>query len=511
MAVETACPMPAAHSPLRLILPCLALALAGLACAIVNPTPISWALTSTPRPSPTGAAPAPDKPTPGDEIPAAPSLPTSIPTVIRTPERTRPAGSPTQTSRASSWLVYARSGESQLVIRYLEGGAEKMVDLPGPLLEGADLGRGTNPAGNLLAVRAGEELLLLDAASATLEAISPLLSAELQQAVQDGDQAAGLTARAAEDPRGLAWSPDGRFLAYIAAADGPSTDLYVYDTQSGRSKRLSRGSNQAASPFWTPDGKWIINLELRSTGDGFQPAAAWETSPTLDDTRRLYTPPSGSLGEVFLGWTASGSLLACSQNETGFYNLRELPLSARWVEPLYTQPFAAAAADPLDRLLVFIQDDRTGPPAGLPPGVYSLPMRTSQVEAIQEGVWQDVRWNASAKAFTISGSRNALVYRPGQATLEISGANDVEISPDGLWLAGLGTGGARLYQADGARLQEWLPGPVWQAEWLDDSSGLFLLGEAGLYLVRFPQALAVRVSPGVPAGAAAFVNKKAGT
>lgn len=35
------------------------------------------------------------------------------------------------------------------------------------------------------------------------------------------------------------WSPDGRYLAFLGAIEGPSSDVYVYDTATDRVQRLT--------------------------------------------------------------------------------------------------------------------------------------------------------------------------------------------------------------------------------------------------------------------------------
>ncbi len=58
------------------------------------------------------------------------------------------------------------------------------------------------------------------------------------------------------------WSPNGRYIAYVAVIDGPSDDLYIYDTEGGRRRRLSSGTNHLwLEPGWSPDGKWVVHEE----------------------------------------------------------------------------------------------------------------------------------------------------------------------------------------------------------------------------------------------------------
>src|SRR5687767_15199186 len=54
---------------------------------------------------------------------------------------------------------------------------------------------------------------------------------------------------------GLALAPDGRRLVYPAAKAGVVT-LWLHDLRSGETRALP-GSEQAAAPFWSPDGSRV--------------------------------------------------------------------------------------------------------------------------------------------------------------------------------------------------------------------------------------------------------------
>ncbi len=55
------------------------------------------------------------------------------------------------------------------------------------------------------------------------------------------------------------WSPNSRYLAFGSQADGPSTDLYVYDTQTFDVRRLSDGPEHIVSIVWSPDGRRLLS------------------------------------------------------------------------------------------------------------------------------------------------------------------------------------------------------------------------------------------------------------
>jgi hypothetical protein len=68
----------------------------------------------------------------------------------------------------------------------------------------------------------------------------------------------------------LDWSPDGRYLAFAGQMDGLSSDLYLYDSETGSIKRLSSGPEEVQWISWSPDGKWILDGSSYSVGEGMQ-------------------------------------------------------------------------------------------------------------------------------------------------------------------------------------------------------------------------------------------------
>ncbi len=60
----------------------------------------------------------------------------------------------------------------------------------------------------------------------------------------------------------LKWSPDGRYLAFSAAPDGPAADVYIYDTQTNAVRRLTHRQNNAWVDGWSPDGQSILYRDV---------------------------------------------------------------------------------------------------------------------------------------------------------------------------------------------------------------------------------------------------------
>lgn len=68
--------------------------------------------------------------------------------------------------------------------------------------------------------------------------------------------------------RSIVWSPDSRYLAFAGQMYGDSSDLYLWDTETGNIKQLSTGLQEMEWIEWSPNGKWIVNGSSYWAGEG---------------------------------------------------------------------------------------------------------------------------------------------------------------------------------------------------------------------------------------------------
>jgi Tol biopolymer transport system component len=115
------------------------------------------------------------------------------------------------------------------------------------------------------------------------------------------------------------WSPDGRYVAFGAARDGPSVDLYIYDIQTDAIQRLSDEPDHIVVFGWSPDSQWIVYAEAvanEASGDcdmrpwpvGYGGTMLRAVSIDSGEQRTLSTFAE-HLRLKILGWSSSTELL----------------------------------------------------------------------------------------------------------------------------------------------------------------------------------------------------------
>jgi hypothetical protein len=194
----------------------------------------------------------------------------------------------------------------------------------------------------------GLKLIVYNVVGMNVEKIIPLTSPKTEPGANamPGDPAVEAIRSITAAP-GLAWSPDGRQIAFIGVIDGPSSDLYLYSLDTQKITRLTDGPSQGFGPSWSPDGKYIVQFgaTVFGTGAGFTMAGVWATQADNGVSVELYKPKSS--GEIGLGWADANTYLVYSFGAgCGHYNLRAVGIQPLKVTTLFAGCFDNAAFDP---------------------------------------------------------------------------------------------------------------------------------------------------------------------
>ncbi|HEX5085970.1 MAG TPA: LpqB family beta-propeller domain-containing protein, partial [Blastocatellia bacterium] len=167
----------------------------------------------------------------------------------------------TKTSAAESQIVWAPDSRKIAYVSDREGAFniysyDFTTDAETPLTRGAanSYAPSFSPDGKTIAfIRDGRELRAIDL-EAKQERLLATAYLERPPIIND---------------RFYAWSPDGKWIAYLSAGERAFTNVSVVPAAGGESKRISFLANAfSGSVSWSPDGKYILFNTSQRTEDG---------------------------------------------------------------------------------------------------------------------------------------------------------------------------------------------------------------------------------------------------
>ena len=87
----------------------------------------------------------------------------------------------------------------------------------------------------------------------------------------------------------LAWSPDGRWLAYVASGGNLLSVIRLYGVESGKATTITSARFDSASPTWSADGKWLWFLSDRNLKSVVpSPWGSYAPEPFLDRRTEIF-------------------------------------------------------------------------------------------------------------------------------------------------------------------------------------------------------------------------------
>jgi hypothetical protein len=229
--------------------------------------------------------------------------------------------------------------------------------------------------------------------------------------------------RAMVEHKPFAWSPEGKRLAFISAAQGPSADLYEYMLETGATLRLTDGPDQAYAPLWSPDGKWIVHTAAAGfgTGAGIPVTGFYAARPDGSGVFSLYDIPQYSGGEYGIGWLDAHTLVTSSWYITcGFSDVRLADLSAQKADLAFKGCLSAIAVG--GGSVLFAQSPDTARFDKNPqPGLYLITEDQRSPRLISDAIIREIVW--------LEGSGSFLARTADDYLYEISPSGDIRALP----------------------------------------------------------------------------------
>jgi WD40-like Beta Propeller Repeat len=224
----------------------------------------------------------------------------------------------------------------------------------------------------------------------------------------------------------VAWSPDARYLAFSGAIEGPSSDVYVYDTTNGQVRRLTSGPEEIVKIAWSPDGEWIMHGSATWVGMG---SFLTNHAVRVDGSAVVSFTFGGSYDR---GWlTNSRYLVNEGANGIGSFDLAILDIDTGRRISVWPQDFGALAFDRAgSRLLLGSFGEAADAPAA---GLYLLNLATGASTLLDGSpLWNVSYWPSSSYQFAAARLEDALygVTSEGVLVRLLEGDWNVDVAPD---------------------------------------------------------------------------------
>jgi hypothetical protein len=235
------------------------------------------------------------------------------------------------------------------------------------------------------------------------------------------------------------WSPNGRYLAFAGAMDGPSSDIYLLDIVDQSVIRLTDGPGNIQWIIWSPDGNRILHS---STNDYCQTPATCDEYFVITKDGNSAAPipdiPTEHGGFFYgIGWLTPSKYVFFGVSNGGHTPLRYFDLNRQrtiQVFPEYTTGFGGEI-DYFSHTLMAMDYDR---------GVLWYDATTGENGILNLGLCGPDEGNCyerygrmdfgEYRYFVSSDYDSALINAKGAGTSLGESAKNIWCSPDGQWM-----------------------------------------------------------------------------
>jgi dipeptidyl aminopeptidase/acylaminoacyl peptidase len=162
------------------------------------------------------------------------------------------------------------------------------------------------------------------------------------------------------------WSPNGRYLAFASILDAASSDLFVYDSQNGRLRRLTNGPDWVGPIEWSPDGTKIIMQELLNDEEFLfapyskTPSSVWSVSVDTNEIKLLYSTAEALTEQNIEYWLDDQRFIAYEGylvNADQARGLRLVDVEAGTNRILFGGVFVMLSFDPVHEVFIIYEQN----------------------------------------------------------------------------------------------------------------------------------------------------------
>lgn len=277
------------------------------------------------------------------------------------------------------------------------------------------------------------------------------------------------------------WSPDGKYIAFVGAMEGPSGDIYIYEPEHDSIRRLTSGPGQAHIMGWSPDSRSIVHAsgEVYDVFNTLMANEVWSVDIDGHITFITQLEINGSGPPIISEWISNDTYISLRPTFEGNpTDLSLVNISSLDITPIYAPRLLYVLYDSSHNRILINWGPAMGPGDY---GVYEYNLNTNQLKDFATGVEIDEILTLVPYYFARSGALRVLLDGNGDTVSELNcQQSDPKISPDGRFTLKPDNGEIIL---TGSELNTFRKlGDVILAHWLPDSSGFYgYTGEYDLY------------------------------
>ncbi len=250
----------------------------------------------------------------------------------------------------------------------------------------------------------GLDLMLVKIPGGETQKIAHLIDYTTQDSI-DAVSAKSFAAYAIRDYDSLAWQPgEGRLLAFMGAIKGPTSDLYLYDTQTQKITQLTNGPSQAVMPAWSPDGQYILHFGVSWVppfGGAIIGAnhldGVWSVEASTGEVITLPRPVGNHPN--FAGWLDAAHFITYDSSEQCYsQNLRGVDVVSGKATPIMPYSFYYQVAQSTENgALLF--PSALGCTNSLGDGIFLLPAGQTNPVKLTDKKAYEVSWMPESQVF----------------------------------------------------------------------------------------------------------------
>ena len=281
----------------------------------------------------------------------------------------------------------------------------------------------------------------------------------------------------------LAWSPDSKLLAFAAQIDGPSSDIYIFNTADNSIRRLTDELENIWLISWSPNGDKIL-YEYSIMGDTYLSRYISIADPNIQLVQHLESIDGGAFWFSY-GWVDQNSYLIYNGGEGAPpHRLRIINAETQKTKVVWEYSAESFFVDKVNQIIALVPYGIIWIDEEPEPGVYIVSFNgefkkiSDQIVRIvdgQDATTQYIAFNENIDLIGIKldGLITPLHRKPDHYVPPRS-------SPDGQWIAITNEAETEIYSGE-LQLIKALGIHATDIIWRPDSEGVFLYSSPKLY------------------------------